>query len=59
MDDKMKRQLKIQRGFLEAYLLGVESRRGKLTRKERDELRYAWLAGFISGAREKEEVEKP
>jgi hypothetical protein len=50
MNDEMKRGLKVQRAFLEAYVLGVESRmRGKLTTKERNEIRYAWMAGFIYG----------
>jgi hypothetical protein len=50
MDDAVKREAKVQRALLEAYILGVESRmRGKLTRPQRDELRYAWMAGFITG----------
>lgn len=50
MDDKIKRASAVQRALLESYILGVESRmRGKLARPQRDELRYAWMAGFIAG----------
>jgi hypothetical protein len=40
-----------QRAMQDEYLAGVEMRRGiKLTAKEKEELRYAWLAGCIYGA---------
>jgi len=50
VDDKIKRASAVQRALLECYILGVESRmRGKLSRPRRDELRYAWMAGFSAG----------
>jgi hypothetical protein len=40
-----------QRAAQDMYLAGVEVRRGiKLTAKEKEELRYAWLAGCIYGS---------
>jgi hypothetical protein len=39
-----------QRAKQDMYIAGVEVRRGKLTREEKEEIRYAWLAGCIYGS---------
>ena len=39
--------VKEQRTAMDMYIAGVEIRRGKLTAKERDEVRYAWMAGMV------------
>jgi hypothetical protein len=38
----------LESALFDIYIAGVEVRRGKLSKQERDELRNAWLAGYMA-----------